>query len=132
MNSMAGEDLIRRYVAASAADDFPAMEALRHPDWQEAWPQSGEVVTSSANYRAVRSGRPEGAPRVEPGRMGGSGETWWGEAIVHYGDGSRWLGITVFELRDGLVHRERVYFGPPVSAPEWRAPWVEREEPGVR
>ena len=63
--------------------------------------------------------------------MGGSGDTWWGEAVVHYADGSRWLGITIFELRDGLIYRERLYFGPAFPAPDWRAQWVEREEPAV-
>ena len=124
-------DLIRRYADAGARDDFEAMEALRHADWQEAWPQSGEIVASSANYRIVRTQRPEGAPRVEPGRVGGSGDCWWGEAIVHYADGSRWLAVTIFELRDGLVWRERLYFGQPVAAPAWRAAWVEREKPAV-
>ena len=128
---MSHEDLIRRYAEAGARDDFEAMEALRHADWQEAWPQSGEIVPSSAHYRAVRSGRPEGAPRVVPGRFGGSGDCWWGEAVVHYADGSRWLAVTIFELRDGLIWRERVYFGPPVAAPAWRAHLVEREEPAV-
>jgi len=125
------EELLRTYVEASARDDFEAMEALRHPDWRELWPQSGEVVAGSGNYRIVRTQRPEGSPRVVPGRLGGSGDCWWGEAVIHYGDGSRWLGITVFELRDGLIYRERVYFGPAVPAPEWRAQWVESEEPAV-
>jgi len=129
--AVSNEDLLRRYVAASAADDFDAMEALRHPDWNEIWPQSGEVVRSSSNYRTVRGQRPEGAPRVVPGRLGGSGDCWWGEAVVEYADGSRWLGLTVFELRDGLILRERVYFGPPFPAPEWRSQWVERQEPAV-
>jgi hypothetical protein len=131
MTTEAGEALIRRYAAASAVDDFAAMEELRHPDWQEAWPQSGEVVTSSANYRAARTAHPEGSPQVRPGRLGGSGDCWWGEAVIDYADGSRWLGITIFELRDGLIFRERLYFGPPFPALEWRAEWVEREEPAV-
>ena len=124
-------DLVRRYAEAGERDDFDAMEALRHPDWQEAWPQSGEIVTSSANYRIVRTQRPEGAPRVEPRRVGGSGDCWWSEAIVHYADGSRWLAVGIYELRDGLVWRERIYFGQPVTAPAWRAQWVEHEEPAV-
>jgi hypothetical protein len=41
------------------------------------------------------------------------------------------LAISIFELRDGLVFRERVYFGQPITAPGWRAQWVEREEPAV-
>ena len=125
------EDVLRRYADAGARDDFETMEALRHQDWQEAWPQSGEIVTSSANYRVVRTQRPEGAPRVEPRRVGGSGDCWWSESIVHYADGSRWLAVSIYELRDGLVWRERIYFGQPVTAAPWRAEWVEREEPAV-
>jgi hypothetical protein len=88
------------------------MGELRHPDWQEFWPQSGEVVPSSANYLIVRSQRPEALPRGAgaPGRLR---RLLVGEAVIHYADGSRWLGITVFELRDRLIFRERVHFGPP-------------------
>lgn len=123
--------VIRGYADAGARDDFEAMERFRHPDWQEAWPQSGELVTSSNAYKVVRTQRPEGAPRVEPTRIGGSGDCWWSEAIVHYADGSRWLAISIYELRDGLVWRERVYFGQPVTAPAWRAALVEHEQPAV-
>ena len=131
MATTSGAELIERYLVANAADDFAALERMRHPDWQEAWPQSGEIVPSSANYRAARLGQPAGAPSVTPGRSGGSADTWWSEAVVEYGDGSRWLAVSIFELRDGLVHRERVYFGPPFPAPAWRAQWVEREAPAV-
>lgn len=56
----AAGDLVRRYADAGARDDFDTMEALRHDEWQEAWPQSGEIVISSANYRVTRTQRPEG------------------------------------------------------------------------
>ena len=131
MPAESASDFIRRYLAANAADDFASLDAMRHPDWQEAWPQSGEIVPNSANYHAARTGQPAGAPRVEQGASGGSGDTWWSEAVIHYGDGSRWLGISIFELRDGFIYRERVYFGPPFQAPEWRAQWVIRGEPAV-
>ena len=124
-------ETIERYSDAGARDDFEGMEALRHPDWQERWPQSGEVVTSSAAYRTVRTQRPEGAPRVEPRRHGGAGDCWWSESIVHYADGSNWLAVTIYELRDQLIWRERIYFGQPVNSPAWRAPLVEHEEPAV-
>ena len=131
MPADAGKNLIERYLEANVADDFEALETMRHPDWQEIWPQSGEIVPNSANYRAARMAQPAGAPSVVAGASGGSGDTWWSEGVVHYGDGSRWLATTVYELRDGLVHRERVYFGPPFPAPEWRAAWVIRGEPAV-
>lgn len=128
---MTPEELIRRYTEANGRNDFGTMESLRHGDWQERWPQSGEVVASSANYRMVRTQRREGQPSVETGRIGGSGDCWWSEEVIRYPDGSVWLGLTIFELRDGVVWRERVYFGPPFPAPEWRAAWVEQEEPAV-
>jgi len=119
-------------VEASASDDFDTMESLRHADWQTRLPQSGEAIVSSADYREFRIGRPDGAPHVEPIGEGGSGACWWSEAIVHYGDGSQWLMTSILEFKDGLVYRERSYFGPPVSAPEWRRRWVTMETPAIR
>ena len=125
------EATVARYVAASQDEDFAALASLRHDEWEMIWPQSGERVVSHDNYVAMRTNRPEGAPRVESLGIGGSGDTWWGESIIHYADGSRWLGVSLFELRDGLVHRERVYFGQPFAAPAWRATWVTRSEPAI-
>lgn len=129
--SQVGQDLIRRYAEAGARDDFAAIELLRQLESQEAWPQSGKIVTSSTGYRIVRTKRPEGAPRVESRRIGGSGDCWWSEAIVQYAGGSRWLATTIYELRDGLIRREWIYFGQPVAAPAWRAHLVDHEEPAV-
>jgi hypothetical protein len=126
------ESTIARYVAASEHEDFVTLASLRHGEWEMVWPQSGERVLSHDDYVAMRINRPEGAPRVEALGIGGSGDTWWGESIIHYADGSRWLGVWLFELRDGLVHRERVYFGQPFAAPAWRAKWVTQSEPSIR
>jgi hypothetical protein len=43
-----------------------------------------------------------------------------------YGDGSRYLGVSVVELRDGKVAKETDYFAQSFPAPQWRAQWVER------
>ena len=124
--------MIQHYVQASIDDDFPTLAALRHRDWQEAWPQSGEVVLNSEDYREARINRPEGAPTVTMGRdWGGSGDQWWAEMIVDYPDGSRWLATSLFELRDGLVHRERIYFGQAFPAQAWRARWVRQGPPAL-
>ena len=40
--------------------------------------------------------------------------------------GSRYLGASIIELRDGKVARETDYYAQPFQAPEWRAQWVER------
>jgi hypothetical protein len=124
--------LVRRYAEASRDDDFETLSQLRHADWQQTWPQSGEIVTSSANYHDLRVNRPEGAPRVTLGaNLGGSGDDWWAELIVDYADGSRWLAINLIGLRDGLIHRERIYFGQPFAPPAWRAKWVTQGPPAI-
>jgi hypothetical protein len=38
------DSIISRYEAASAADDFATMGALRHPAWEMVLPQSGELL----------------------------------------------------------------------------------------
>jgi hypothetical protein len=126
------QTIIERYEKASVADDFEAMRSIRHLDWQMLWSQSGEIVKGHDNYVAIRTNRPEGGgPRVEPLRYGGSGDLWWSEAIIHYGDGSRWLGITIYEFSGDLIRSERVYFGQPFQAPAWRARWVEKGKPAI-
>jgi len=42
------------------------------------------------------------------------------------GKGSTKLGSIVF--RDDLVARQTDYFGAPLTAPAWRAKWVEKME----
>jgi hypothetical protein len=132
MNTKPAGDLVRRYATASCDDDFETLDQLRHPDWQETWPQSGETVMTGADYHALRINRPEGAPTVRMGvEMGGSGDQWWTEMIVDYQDRSRWLAVSLFELRDGLIYRERIYFGQPFPAPGWRAQWVTQGPPAI-
>jgi hypothetical protein len=126
------DSVIERYETASAADDFETMRALRHADWQMLWPQSGEIVRGHDNYVAMRTNRPEGGrPRVEPLMHGGSGDTWWSEAVIHYADGSRWLGVTIYDFSGNQIATERVYFVQPLPAPEWRSRWVERGKPSI-
>ena len=48
------------------------------------------------------------------------------ETDLTYADGSRYLGASILELRDGKVLRETDYYAQPFQAPEWRAQWAER------
>jgi hypothetical protein len=41
------------------------------------------------------------------------------------------LAVRIYELRDGLIHRDWLYVGQPVTALGRRAHWVEREEPAA-
>ena len=136
-------DVIERYAAASARLDLVEQARLRHPEWSVEWPQSGERVRGSDHFARIIESYPGGAPTVEvsrivgsedrwvltPGntvlRVAGSGDHWWGEWTMTYPDGDAYHVVSLMELRDGLVYRERVYWAPPFEAPEWRRPFVE-------
>ena len=144
MGSPSNEEIVHRYFEAHRVHDYDTVGTLRHADWQEDWPQTGERVRGHANDRAIMDHWPDGLPEGErlrvtgsedrwvttPSntihRVVGSGDAWWADGTATYPDGSRWFCAAILSLRDGKVHRETWYFGPPLEAPEWRAPWVER------
>jgi hypothetical protein len=139
---METEELIRRYGEAVAHNDFDAMKAMRHPDWQEDWPQSGERIPSHAAYRRIHEEFPGGMPRVDlqqvagaedrwvmtPSmtvqRIAGGGDVWFVEATNQYASGEMYHLIQLIRLRDGRVWRATTYFAPPFDAPAWRASLV--------
>lgn len=144
MDEPSNEDVVRAYSGAVVKGDRVALERLRHPDWRAEWPQSGERVLGHANNMAILDFYPGGAPRVEEVRIVGAedrwvvsaaqtvvrvvgtGDTWWGEWMMVYPDGSPWFCVALLELRDGRIYRERVYWAQPFDPPAWRESWVER------
>jgi hypothetical protein len=137
------EEIARVYAEAASRLDLDAMAALRHPDWQAAWPQSGERIIGDENYRRIVDSYPGGYPTSQIQRVVGaedrwvvtpsntvqqivgSGDFWWSEWRMTYPDGRTYLCVELIELRDQQVWRETVYWAEPFSAPDWRARWVE-------
>jgi hypothetical protein len=136
------EEIARRYAEAASRLDVDAMSAIRHPEWQAVWPQSGERIITDVNYRRIVDNYPGGYPTSEIERVvgasdqwvvtpsntvqliAGSGDFWWSEWKMTYPDGRRYFCVELMELRDGLVWRETVYWAEPFEAPDWRAGWV--------
>ncbi|HEX9270220.1 MAG TPA: nuclear transport factor 2 family protein [Candidatus Limnocylindria bacterium] len=140
------EALVRRYMAAIPAD-FATLGELRHPDFVEEWPQSGERIRGHENSRRIHERYPGVAtlhgevrgitgaedrwvlsPTLAPLRIEGTGDTYTVESIATYPDGSKWFVIAILKLQDGKVLRARTYWAAPFEAPAWRAEWVERME----
>jgi hypothetical protein len=137
---------VRRYTDALTRWDYETIAKLRHPDWKAIWPQSGEVVNSTADDQKITDQYPGGRPTLVPGRMVGSedrwvsspvggafrvsgdGESWWGEWRMSYPDGTTWFTVTLIELLDGAIWRETTYWAEPFDAPQWRRSFVERLE----
>jgi hypothetical protein len=133
------EELVRRYAAAIATNDFEVLQQLRDRDWHEDWPQSGERVPSDAVYRQIHENFPGGMPDIEvkelvgaddhwvvtPSmtvqRIAGSGDIWFLEGTNTYSGGERYYIVQLLHLRDGRVWRATTYFASPFDAPASRA-----------
>jgi len=136
-------EVVQLYAEASARADLEELERLRHPDWTVEWPQSGERVHGHESFAAIVQSYPGGRPKTEITRIAGSedrwilaagdsilriagsGDFWSSEYVMTYPDGQVYNVVDLMELRDGLVHRETVYWAPPFEAPDWRRPFVE-------
>jgi ketosteroid isomerase-like protein len=111
---------------ALGAGDWEAAKGLLHDDYVQEWPQSGERIVGRDNAIAINQQFPGGLPSMRFHRTLAGGDLAVLEVELTYGDGSRYLGVSVIELRDGKVVRETDYFAQPFQAPQWRAQWVER------
>lgn len=135
--------VVERYFKAYPSD-WETMARLRHADFVEDWPQSGERIEGHENYRAIHENYPGGTPGLAidrvvgtedrlvmtplftPVRIVGMGDTFIVEARAGYAGGASNFVVTVVELKDGKVHRQRTYFAAPFEPPDWRSGWVTR------
>jgi hypothetical protein len=142
-------ELLEHYFRATADRDWDLLTSIRHKDWTEDWPQTGERIVGSENWRLVHENYP-GYPEINNGevtgadptyivspmftlvRLSGAGDAWVVEGLNHYPDGSIYNIVKLIEIRDGKVRGETTYFSPQSDPPEWRSQWVERLEPADR
>ena len=111
---------------ALAAGDWETASRYLHDDFVQEWPQSGERIVGRDNAVAINQNFPGGLPTMRFRRTLACGDLAVLEVELTYADGSRYLGVSVIELRDGKAVKETDYFAQPFPAPEWRAQWVER------
>ena len=111
---------------AIGARDWQTAGGLLHDDFVQEWPQSGERIVGRDNAIAINQNFPGGLPTMRFRRTLSGGDLAVLEVELTYGDGSRYLGVSVLEVRDGKVAKETDYFAQPFQAPQWRAQWVER------
>ena len=111
---------------AIGAGDWEAASRHLHDDYVQEWPQSGERIVGRDNAMAINQNFPGGLPTMKFRRTVSGGDLAVLEVELTYADGSRYIGVSVVELRDGKVAKETDYFAQPFPAPQWRAQWVER------
>jgi len=140
-------EVIERYLAAMKSalfeGDYRSLDQLRHPDFVEEWPQSGERVLGSANMRAIEEHMPNPpvsgsverlvgsedrlalTPAMTILHIAGTGDMYTVVWRATYQLGDVWFGIMLCTLRDRLVWRATTFFAPQLEAPAWRAAWAE-------
>lgn len=111
---------------AMGAEDWEAVAGYVHEDFVQEWPQSGERIVGRDNAIAINRHFPGGLPRMKFRRTVAAGPLAVLQVELTYADGSRYLGVSVIELRDGKIARETDYFAQPFPAPQWRPQWVEK------
>jgi ketosteroid isomerase-like protein len=112
--------------AAIGAGDWKAAASHLHEDFVQEWPQSGERIRGAENALAIDRNFPGGMPSMTTRRVVASGDLAIAETELTYADGSRYLGVSVMEFRDGRIVRETDFFAEPFAPPQWRSQWVER------
>ena len=111
---------------AIGAEDWDKVAGYVHEDFVQEWPQSRERIVGRDNAIDINRHFPGGLPRMKFRRTVAAGPLAVLQVELTYPDGSRYLGASVIELRDGKIARETDYFAQPFPAPQWRAQWVEK------
>ena len=143
MGSSASRQTFERYLRALSEGDLATLRELAHPDYEDFYPQSGELIRGIANLEGLLTNYPGelkglGTQRIMGGeerfirsplftiiRVEGDDDGMTGIQGVRYPDGSQWFVVVLCEMRDGLVYRIESYFAPFFDPPAWRAAWVE-------
>ncbi len=143
MGGMSKRAVVERYLRAIPAD-YVTLAELRHPDFVEEWPQSGERIRGHDAHRRIHENYPGGTPRPNPIGIVGSDDQWVmtpsftllgiagsGDEFTtvgrgSYPDGSTAYVISILRLKAGKVLKATTFFALPLEAPAWRADWVER------
>jgi hypothetical protein len=142
MAEPSNREIVERYLAALPSDQ-ETLRALRHEQYVEDWPQSGERIRGAERMAQIHADYPGGLPTGDIERVVGSEDRWVmtpsytllrvsGTGDVYtallrarYADGSDWWIATFLEVRDAKIYRATTLFAPQIEAPAWRAEWVE-------
>lgn len=135
-----------RFLAAVNSREADTLDDLLHPDFQDQYPQSGEVTRGAESLKSIVRNYPGGyedlgrkrivgaedrwvvTPMFTVLRVEGSGNVFTGLQRARYPDGSEWYVVVIGEIKDEKVWRVQTLWAPTFDPPAWRAPWVEAGE----
>jgi len=115
---------VQRLIEGLNAKNVGVMDEVFAEDAVMEWPQSRERIRGAEVRRAVYA-RIDPLPTITPRRISAASDLVIAEAHLDY-DGVGYECIFVFEVRDGLIHKETAYWATPFEPPAWRMALVER------
>ena len=140
-------EVVERYAAslgrAMQGASYDELNALRHPDFVEEWPQSQERIRGGDKMRLIDEHRPNKpasgsvehfvggedrfalSPMMTVVHVAGTGDAYTIVWRAKYSEGDEWYVVMLCTLRDRRVWRASTYFAPCYEAPTWRSEWVE-------
>ena len=121
MDAETVQSMLRQHFDNSGTDPDLA-HAMYTEDAVLEFPQSGERFEGVDNFREWRSSYPANTS-FEFREVRGEGDVWVAELTVRYDDGPANYGVSILEIRDGMIARETIYVTEGFAAPEWRARW---------
>ena len=110
----------------TTVDDVSGASEIYAEDAVLEFPQGKERIRGKANIIAFRSAYPANIT-IEVHRIVGRQDLWVNELTLRY-EGNPMNVVSIMEVRDGKIVRERNYYGEPWEPPAWRAQWVEPME----
>jgi limonene-1,2-epoxide hydrolase len=122
MDETATRAMLKQFYETTA-DDVTGASEIYSDDAMLEFPQGRERIRGKANIIAFRSAYPANVT-IEVNRIIGRQELWVNELTLRY-DGTPMNVVSIMEVRDGKIVRERNYYGEPWEPPAWRAQWVE-------
>ena len=125
MDEATTQAMLKQFYERTVADVTGASEIYADDAVLE-FPQGKERIRGKANIIAFRSAYPANVA-IEVHRITGRQDLWVNELTLRY-EGAPMNVVSIMELRDGKVVRERNYYGDPWEPPAWRAQWVEPME----
>lgn len=76
VSEKSNREIAERFARAIVDRDLNTMDELRHSDYVEEYPQSGERIRGAANARAILEHYPGGIPPAEVAKLHGSTDQW--------------------------------------------------------
>lgn len=121
----ASRQVVERFWAAMARNDFRAAGGVLHDDFVLNWPQSGECIRGRDNFIEINERYPAaGRWQFTVHRLVADSAIVVTDVTVTDGVQSG-RAITFSEVRDGRIARQTEYWPDPFPAPAWRERWVE-------